>query len=194
MELIWIRHFQTPGNGRKEYIGRTDEPLNEEKIPDPMYDYGKVDALCVSPMKRCRQTAGLLFAGQEQIVYENLRELDFGDFEQKNYLDLDGNPEYQKWIDAGGKGAFPGGEEPADFLARCVAETERMLSDLLERQVRRAGVVVHGGTIMSVMSAFTGDPRSYFDWMVDNGKGYSVTIDEEEWKSGTHRFYDARPL
>ena len=34
--------------------------------------------LFVSPMLRCRQTAELLFPGQEQVVIDKLREMDFG--------------------------------------------------------------------------------------------------------------------
>ena len=32
MELIWIRHLQTPGNEKRQYIGSTDEPLSEKTV------------------------------------------------------------------------------------------------------------------------------------------------------------------
>ena len=53
MEIIWVRHFMTPGNRKKQYIGSTDEPLDEEMIPQDLKDYPKIDALTVSPMLRC---------------------------------------------------------------------------------------------------------------------------------------------
>lgn len=34
MELIWIRHLQTPGNEKRQYIGSTDEPLSEKTVED----------------------------------------------------------------------------------------------------------------------------------------------------------------
>ena len=58
MEIIWVRHFMTPGNRKKQYIGSTDEPLDEEMIPQDLKDYPKIDALTVSPMLRCRQQKG----------------------------------------------------------------------------------------------------------------------------------------
>ena len=48
-----------------------------------------------------------------------LKECDFGDFENKNYKELSGNPDYQAWIDSGGALPFPGGEDPEGFRNRC---------------------------------------------------------------------------
>ncbi len=63
----------------------------------------------VSPMLRCRQTAEILFPQIPQIEIDPWREMDFGEFEGKNYAQLNGDPRYQAWIDSGGTLAFPGG-------------------------------------------------------------------------------------
>ena len=65
-------------------------------------------------MRRCIQTAKILYPGRAQVKIEEFRECDFGSFEGKNYQDLSGDPVYQAWIDSGGTLGFPGGEEPAD--------------------------------------------------------------------------------
>ena len=44
MEIIWVRHFMTPGNRKKQYIGSTDEPLDEEMIPQDLKNYPQIDA------------------------------------------------------------------------------------------------------------------------------------------------------
>lgn len=44
-----------------------------------------VRCVAVSPMKRCRESAELLFPGKKQEVCEHLRECDFGQFENRNY-------------------------------------------------------------------------------------------------------------
>ena len=62
IRLYLIRHGQTPGNKLQRYIGTTDEPLSTEgkefleKLTYPM-----PEALYVSPLCRCVETAGILF-------------------------------------------------------------------------------------------------------------------------------------
>ena len=111
LELMLIRHGMTAGNRLSRYIGRgTDEPLSEERKQRLSAYSGKLPQLVfVSPMLRCRQTAEILFPGCTLHVVEELAECDFGEFENKNYQELDGNEAYQKWIDSNGMLPFPGG-------------------------------------------------------------------------------------
>ena len=107
MNIVLIRHFQTPGNLAGNYIGVTDEdliPINEELNKSI---YPKVNKIYVSPLKRCVQTAELIYPGQAIRVKENLKECNFGRFENKNYQDLSVDESYQKWVDCGGKMKFP---------------------------------------------------------------------------------------
>ena len=100
MFRLWlIRHGQTEGNRYHRYIGRqTDEALCPEGIQElekNRKDYPlTAQRLFVSPMLRARQTAQILFPGREVCVVEELSECDFGDFENKNYLELAGNADY----------------------------------------------------------------------------------------------------
>ena len=60
MELIWIRHLQTPGNEKRQYIGSTDEPLSEKTVEGFLKnpaEYSEVERVICSPMLRCIQTA-----------------------------------------------------------------------------------------------------------------------------------------
>lgn len=120
IELYLIRHGMTLGNVEHRYIGRqTDEPLSEdgrqqlEKRKDQWAQVCRtwdMPYVFVSPMLRCRQTAEILFPQIPQIEIDPWREMDFGEFEGKNYAQLNGDPRYQAWIDSGGTLAFPGGE------------------------------------------------------------------------------------
>ena len=111
IKLYLIRHGQTPGNKLSRYIGTTDEPLSDEgreflkKISYPM-----PEELFVSPLLRCVETAEILFPGKQLHIIEELSECDFGEFENKNYKELAGNENYQKWIDSNGTMPFPGGD------------------------------------------------------------------------------------
>ena len=80
----------------------------------------------VSPLRRCVETANLLYPGVPQTIIGSFRECDFGDFENKNYAELNGRADYQAWIDSGGELPFPHGESRAQFAARCATAFEQI--------------------------------------------------------------------
>lgn len=53
-------------------------------------------------------------------------------------------------------------------------------------------MVVHGGTIMSILDAFAVPSRNYFDWQVQNLEGYEIEIDEQQWSGGKHEIFVLR--
>ena len=179
IELTLIRHGATAGNERGCYIGKTDEPLSEagtaaiwERVKRGIYP--SADILLISPMLRCRQTAEVIFPGQKQHPISLWREMDFGEFEGKNYQELNGDIRYQRWIDSGGTISFPGGESREEFCRRVTKGMEQALGLIQEqsRQKRDISVaaVVHGGTIMALLSSYCGG--DYYDYQCANGEGY----------------------
>ena len=76
MIKLWlIRHGKTEGNKLSRYIGTTDEPLCQEGTEFlHKMDYPKVQAVYVSPLKRCVQTAEILFPGEPVHIIEELSE------------------------------------------------------------------------------------------------------------------------
>lgn len=179
MKIIFIRHGKTSGNLEKRYIGKTDESLCEigrnelleKKYPD-------CEIVISSGMKRCTETAEIIYPGKRIIVYNDLRECDFGDFEGKNYSELSGNADYQKWIDSGGTGKFPNGEDPAGFKKRCISAFEKAVSEYGEYSV--IAFVVHGGTIMSILEKYAVPKRNYYDYQIPNGDGYITEYNDEK--------------
>ena len=191
--LYLIRHGKTPGNLEKRYIGRTDESLSKEgkeELQQKAKSYGPADFLFSSPMKRCLETCAVLYPGQEIRQIEDLKEIDFGRFEGKNYMELSGDPEYQAWIDSNGTLPFPEGEDRDSFMLRSLSgfgklmevlqkesqkETQKESSESWEEtEPIKVAAVVHGGTIMSILSnLFGGD---YYDYQVGNGEGYECHI------------------
>lgn len=181
VELYLIRHGKTPGNEEKRYVGRTEESLSEKGRRELLEKQAPtVEALFASPMRRCRESCQCLYPGVKPIVIEAFREIDFGTFEGKNYLDLSGDKDYQAWIDSGGTMAFPQGESRQDFIKRNLAGFQELLTTLREIPEEKisAAAVVHGGTIMSILSgAYGGD---YYDYQIPNGEGYRVCMKLEE--------------
>ena len=193
----------TAGNLKKRYIGRTDESLCPEGIVllksyIQKNIYPEVQRVYVSPMKRCMETAKLIFKENFYEV-EELRECDFGIFENKNYKELSDCPEYQAWIDSGGTLAFPGGESREAFIARCVDGMELVMEQIRQQLAYRAcpkcretedngmiqeplpvAAVVHGGTIMALLSHYCGG--DYFSYQVKNAEGYHLRLSLQENK------------
>lgn len=189
-KIYLIRHGATKGNLQGRYVGNTDESLLEEskkKLTDKLnkYDLQKPDIVLASPLKRCTETAEILFPGAEIKMVDGLRECDFGKFEYMNYRELNGNPDYQRYIDSGGTAAFPGGEDKRRFQDRCVkaftsAMTEIITAEAVNSESRNnmlLALVVHGGTIMALMDEFAVPHRDYFEWRVGNGGGYAARLE-----------------
>ncbi len=188
LKLALIRHGKTFGNTQGRYIGTTDEPLCQEGIDalrEKAAEYPAAELVFASPMKRCIQTAEVLYPGMEPYRLPDFRECDFGEFENKNYQELSGNPAYQAWIDSGGTLAFPRGESRDQVAERTVRAFRKMLEVCRARQVEQAALVAHGGTIMTIMEQFARPRRDYFDWQVKNGCGFFTEVRREagaEWK------------
>lgn len=174
MKWVLIRHGQTQGNLEHRYIGcRTDEPLCEAGVTALLRctrpAVGKVFA---SPMRRCLETAALLYPGVPVEVIDDFQECDFGEFENKNYAELNGRADYQAWIDSGGEMPFPGGESRAAFAQRCVAAFEK----ICQQQVDCA-LIAHGGTLMAIMERFAHPKGGYYDFQVKNAEGFILYDD-----------------
>ena len=179
MTINFIRHGRTAGNLEKRYIGRTDEPLCDAGISElKSTSYPDCDIVISSPMKRCVQTAALIYPDKKIMTYDDLRECDFGDFEEKNHAELNGDPVYQKWIDNGGLGTFPNGEDSTMFRIRSVNGFLKAVGDNNISGV--ISFVVHGGTIMSVLEKLAVPHRDFYEYITENGHGYVTVYDGEK--------------
>ena len=187
---MWlIRHGKTEGNKLARYIGTTDEPLCQEGTDFlKKMDYPEVQDIYVSPLKRCVQTAEILFPGKPVHIIEELAECDFGEFENKNYKELEGNAKYQAWIDSNGTLPFPGGESREGFKYRSLTGFQKAVTQCIRKNVDTAALVIHGGTIMNIMEEYADRHRPFYEWHVKNGGGYLVELDQDLWQKGRREF------
>ena len=186
LKVIMIRHGMTYGNTLGRYIGTTDEPILESEAENlKKYRFEPVDAVYSSPMKRCVETAKILFPDNKAELIQGFRECDFGEFENKNYQELSDNPNYQEWVNSGGKNAFPDGESPQEFIQRTVDAFTEIVKKARFFEYEQIALVVHGGTIMSILDAYGIPHQDYFDWHVGNGEGYIVRFNPEAYMAGT---------
>ncbi|WP_312371990.1 histidine phosphatase family protein [Lachnoclostridium sp.] len=200
-QIALIRHGITKGNLSKCYIGKTEEPLCEEGMNELLLkkesgSYPSAESIYCSPMLRCQMTANLLYPNRELKLVPDFRECDFGLFEGKNYRQLSKDPLYQQWIDSNGMAPFPLGESREEFEYRCREAYKKVIKELYqetsvsdkERDSEAdketdnkldAVLIVHGGTIMAILSAFAMEKKEYYAWGCGNGNGYLLAVTED---------------
>ena len=181
-----IRHGATLGNSLGQYIGVTDSPLSDDG-KNALIDmkeknlYPDAQVHFVSPLKRCIETAKIIYPDAKPIIIKDFSECDFGDWEGKTGEELKDNTEFQKWVSGGENATPPNGESGVDFQIRTCTAFERVVEGLMKSCITSAAIVAHGGTIMSILAAY-GLPRAnFYDWMVPNGQGYSIIITPSLW-------------
>ena len=195
-----IRHGITQGNLLGQYVGRTDLPLASEGIAQleklkQSNPYPTAQVYYCSPLKRCIQTLNILYPDAQPIVIPDFRETDFGDWEGKTAKELaEESEDFSKWVENSGVITPPNGENGGVFMQRVCAAFEKVVEGMMRSGVTSAVIIAHGGTIMSILSAY-GLPRAnFYDWMTDNGCGYSLRITPGLWmRSMVAEVYAAIP-
>ena len=195
LKIHLIRHGATDANYDGRYIGcKTDLPLapeglNELRLLKDDIDYPEIERLYSSPMLRCRQTGAVLYPDFEPLTVEELKEYDFGSFENKTAAELESNPNFIPWT-SGRLSAPPGGEDTSEFIKRICVGFNKIVLDMIESGLTESAVIMHGGAIMMLLGV-SAVPRSKpIEWTADNGRGYSVRVTPSLYhKSGVIEVY-----
>ena len=195
LKIHLIRHGATDANYDGRYIGcKTDLPLapeglNELRMLKDDIDYPEIERLYSSPMLLCRQTGAVLYPDFEPVTVEELKEYDFGSFENKTAAELESNPNFIPWT-SGRLSAPPGGEDNSGFIKRICVGFNKIVLDMIEGGLTESAVIMHGGAIMMLLGV-SAVPRSKpVEWTADNGRGYSVRVTPSLYhKSGVIEVY-----
>ncbi|MBQ3292365.1 MAG: histidine phosphatase family protein [Mogibacterium sp.] len=177
IKVTIIRHGRTKENDERRYCGcRTDSSLTAEgKAELSVIPACEKAFLIASPLRRAIETAETMFPGPDIHIIDDLRETDFGKFEGKRHEELDGDPDYQAWIDSNGTAEIPGGESMQTFRARTMEGFREAVRMASSQDAEDLIIVGHGGTVMSVMSILFGG--SYYDYYTLNGDGYTFELE-----------------
>jgi alpha-ribazole phosphatase len=183
MEIVLLRHGQTPGSAERRYVGATDEVMDaggaREAIKSGIFP--GVPLIYASPLLRCVQTARIKFPNARIVLCNGLREMNFGLFEGRSAAELEDDKRYRAWVDGDCFGQCPGGEGRIEFSARvCVAFAE-IVGETIARRHRYTVVLAHGGTIMAIMERFARPHRPYFSWSAPHCGGFRAVLDEFSW-------------
>ena len=181
-----IRHALTQGNLEGRYIGQTDEPLSREGIEqlEAMkndYGYPYPDVVFSSTLKRCIETAKILYPDKTPIEMRGFEECDFGEFEGHTAEELEKYEEFSQWL-AGGEDARPlNGESNQEFATRVCNCFSKAVDGLIKTGTRSAAIITHGGVIMSILAAFGIPELPMTEWLCPSACGYTIRITPSLW-------------
>ncbi|MGI6074806.1 MAG: histidine phosphatase family protein [Pyramidobacter sp.] len=168
--LYLIRHGAAESNLKRLYLGRNDVPLCQTGVQQAQDRAAQglpaVEQLFSSPLSRCLQTAHILYPALQPVVIDEFMEIDFGRFEGKSHRELlKSDADYGRWLASGGEAPIPGGESMKQLKER----VKRGFFKLLKLcTCSSAAAVVHGGTIMALLSELCAPPRSFYDGFTQN--------------------------
>lgn len=181
MNLLLIRHGQTPFNRQQRLQGSLDIPLDDTGIQQAnnlvahLQDTS-IDHLVTSPLLRAQQTVAPLAAARHLVpqLDPRFREQSFGHIEGMSTDEIrSAYPAYfardfeRAWVEAP-----EGGETLSDVFRRVHAA----LTDLrLTYQGQTVAVMSHGFVSRVVRSLHSGRIDGFFAWHLDNA-GY-MTLD-----------------
>lgn len=181
MKIYLLRHGATAYNREHRYQGATDSPLSPEGRAALERADIAPDVVYISPALRARQTAEILFPAAALTEVPDLREMDFGAFEGRNYIEMEHDAAYRAWVDGGCVDRAPGGESRAEFSERVcrtfASLVDRSLTDGSELLV----ILAHGGTQMAALERFGRPARDYWAWQSPPGGGFLLGTDADRW-------------
>lgn len=185
--IHFIRHGAIEETLSGKYIGTTDVSLSDKgkmqlRKLDYEYKYPGAKVLFTSPLKRCTETCKILYPELTPLVIANLSECNFGEWEGKTADELKDEPDFQKWLAGDASVKPPRGESNADFTRRVCKMFESIVEGLIKTGNTESIIVTHGGVIMTLLAVYGFPQAKPFEWVMDNGFGYSVRITPMLWQ------------
>lgn len=195
--IHFIRHGITQGILNRWYYGWADLPLVDEgykelealKAQNIYPVLGNAD-FYTSGMLRANQTLNTIYGEVAFKPIENLKEMNFGQWECKTFDELKTMDGFDEWVnDKTGSFAFPGGESANDFSARAQMGIDELIGyhRLKELSNRHSGkdsvsvMVCHGGIIASAMCYLGKKPAdTFWQWIPKPGRGYTFFFEDGE--------------
>ena len=133
----------------------------------------------VTPLQRTSQTAKIVFPHAKLVVVDGLKEMCFGSFEGRNFIEMEHDPDYQAWVQANCESSCPDGERKEDFSNRICAAFSKLVDEALAEGKERLVILAHGGTQMAAMERYGVPHQDYYKWCGPNAGGY--VLDAKDW-------------
>jgi alpha-ribazole phosphatase len=145
MLIYLLRHGLTEYNAQKRYQGQRDIPLSPEGLAQLRRADIDPKVVYISTLQRTRQTAEVLFPDAELVPVDGLKEMCFGSFEGRNYIEMEHDPDYQAWVAANCESSCPDGERKDDFSDRVCRTFAALVDKALADGEEMLVLLAHGG-------------------------------------------------
>lgn len=199
--LFLIRHGLTQGNLERRYIGRrSDLPLCEEGRKGLLalkeeFEYPDVKKVYAAPMKRCFETAEILYPDRLTVPAEGLEEYDFGVFEGRTAEDLAGTEMFVRWNESGMKSPPDKAESITDFAQRTADGFAKVVDDMMRNQITTAALILPGGVMMNLLTVFGYPKRDPMLWAAQDGTGFTALLNTQLWqRDGVFEVFSQIPM
>lgn len=149
MLIYLLRHGLTEYNAEKRYQGQRDIPLSAAGRAMLCRADISPKTVYITPLCRTRQTAEVLFPGARLVEIDGLKEMCFGSFEGRNYIEMEHDPDYLAWVAANCESPCPDGETKAAFCERICAAFSALVDNALADGEEMLVILAHGGTQMA---------------------------------------------
>ncbi len=184
--IYLFRHGLTKGNLNAQYIGHTDLPLTTDSISElrrikAHEHYPEVEAVFSSPLKRCVDSAKIMYPDCNPIVIDDFIEYNFGEFEGLTADDLKDNDEFKEWLRGDINAKTPFGESNAEFAQRICAAFEKVVNGCIKSGTQTIAIVGHAGVLMTILSCYGLPEAPMAHWQMDAGYGYKMRVTPSLW-------------
>ncbi len=184
--IYLFRHGLTKGNLNAQYIGHTDLGLTTDSISSlrnikAKFHYPAVEAVFSSPLRRCVQSAEIMFPKNNPIVINDLIEYNFGEFEGCTAEELKNNDDFKEWLRGDMHARPPYGESNAEFFARVCSAFEKIVDGIIKSGTQSAAIVGHAGVLMAILACYGLPEAPMAHWQMDAGYGFRLTVTPSLW-------------
>ncbi|WP_349410791.1 histidine phosphatase family protein [Pseudalkalibacillus sp. SCS-8] len=171
----------TEDNCKKVYAGWRDQGLIPSEASRLKRYNKEFDEIFSSDLRRCVETAKLLFPNRTHREMRELREIHFGEWEGFTYEELKSNASYQQWISDFENRKPPNGESLAAFRFRIFRGWNKVMS---VNKGNRIAIITHSGVIREFLTAYAPEIRNPWDWTVPHGGGFELIFEVKELRRG----------
>lgn len=187
MDIYFIRHGHSLGNGLGRMVGWSDHPLSARgqaearAVAERLAARGPMPVLC-SDLQRARATADIIAAqwGVTATPDARWREISCGEMEDCPWSIFNEQPALKAAFDADPLGArLPGGESAAEMAARAVAAFQEALT----RPEPALAIVTHDGPIRAVLAHCLRLPPERFWTIATTHGGLTHLATTDDWIS-----------
>lgn len=198
--IHFIRHGDIEETLSGKYIGTTNVELSDNgkrklRLLDHNCKYPYAKVIFSSPLKRCTQTCKILYPNLDPVIIDQLSECNFGEWENHSAEELKDDENFAKWLAGDSSVKPPRGESNDNFTRRICLVFESIVNGLIKAGTTDCAIVTHGGVIMTLLSVYGLPQAKPFEWVCDNGYGYSLRVTPMLWqRDKVCEVYDVLPV